>query len=572
MGDNTMAAAPDQLLTVYPLSAGWLAALRASYGRDFHVTSVSSLRNLGGFALLKALRGIKCEHLLIPLEDENSLALLPILKLLAAVSAAKSIILIKPNHQREMLSRWHIIGDGVRFGLASLACGLAALQAWRELRRLRSQARVVPLASKHESQGTSVLYLKTNLWFGIKAGGSVGHIAGVVNGLQNLGHKVHFASAEPPIMVSEEVALIAIDPPQTYGLPYELNHYRFQGRFQAELQRKTKLSDYGLIYQRLSAANYLGAVLAAQYRLPLVVEYNGSEVWIARHWGRPLQFDKLAELAEEVMLKHAHLVVTISEVLKEELIARGVPVHRIVLYPNCIDPNHFNPQRYSEDDRQALRQKYQIDPKAMLIGFLGTFGQWHGAEMLAQTIAELWQEEREWLAKHKVHFLLVGDGLRMGEVKRILAEAGANDIVTLTGLVAQAEAPLYLAATDILTAPHVPNQDGTRFFGSPTKLFEYMGMGKAIVAANLEQIGEILTPCLVADNLPTAAPIDSDPSLAVLFTPGDKPAFKQALKFMVERENWRIHCGKNAATIAHTRYSWQNHVEAIMTGLKSALK
>ena len=38
----------------------------------------------------------------------------------------------------------------------------------------------------------------------------------------------------------------------------------------------------------------------------------------------------------------------------------------------------------------------------------------------------------------------------------------------------------------------MPNPDGTPFFGSPTKLFEYMAMGKGIVASDLEQIGEVL--------------------------------------------------------------------------------
>ena len=49
-----------------------------------------------------------------------------------------------------------------------------------------------------------------------------------------------------------------------------------------------------------------------------------------------------------------------------------------------------------------------------------------------------------------------------------------------------------LACSDVCVSPHVPNPDGTPFFGSPTKLFEYMGLGKAIVASDLDQIGEVI--------------------------------------------------------------------------------
>ena len=48
------------------------------------------------------------------------------------------------------------------------------------------------------------------------------------------------------------------------------------------------------------------------------------------------------------------------------------------------------------------------------------------------------------------------------------------------------------ATSDVLVSPHVANADGTPFFGSPTKIFEYMGLGKPIVASDLNQIGEVI--------------------------------------------------------------------------------
>ena len=50
--------------------------------------------------------------------------------------------------------------------------------------------------------------------------------------------------------------------------------------------------------------------------------------------------------------------------------------------------------------------------------------------------------------------------------------------VIFTGPVEHGEVPALLDACDILASPHVPLTDGSEFFGSPTKLFEYMAMGK----------------------------------------------------------------------------------------------
>jgi len=72
----------------------------------------------------------------------------------------------------------------------------------------------------------------------------------------------------------------------------------------------------------------------------------------------------------------------------------------------------------------------------------------------------------------------------MQSIRTLLSDPDVAARCTLTGLVPQAEAPAYVAAADILLSPHVDNPDGSRFFGSPTKLFEYMAMAKPIIASD----------------------------------------------------------------------------------------
>jgi glycosyltransferase involved in cell wall biosynthesis len=283
-----------------------------------------------------------------------------------------------------------------------------------------------------------------------------------------------------------------------------------------------------------------------------------------------MRFQKLAEMAEEAMLRHAHLVVTISEVLRDELIERGVEPTRIVCYPNCIDPLVFDPSRFSQHECNALRARYGIAVDSTVLAFIGTFGQWHGTEILAEAIAYLYRKKRQWLADHKVHFLLVGDGLKMPQVRAVIEEVRASEVCSLSGLVPQEEAAIHLAAADILVSPHVPNPDGTRFFGSPTKLFEYMALGKGIVASNLGQIGDVLAPGLNAGILPAGNPSPGSPELAVLCEPGNVDELIKGMQFLVERRNWRGHLGRNSRQRAMEKYTWDHHVRFILDGLNEA--
>jgi glycosyltransferase involved in cell wall biosynthesis len=302
----------------------------------------------------------------------------------------------------------------------------------------------------------------------------------------------------------------------------------------------------------------------------LVVEYNGSEVWIAKNWARSLRHRELAALAEDALLRHAHLVVTVSDVLRDDLEARGVPAERIAWYPNCVDPEVFSPDRFSSADRARIRASYGIAPSSVVVGFIGTFGPWHGSEVLARAIRLIAEEHAGWLERRRPHFLLVGDGARLPEVRRILGRL-VGEIVTITGLVPQEAAALHLSAADILVSPHVANEDGTRFFGSPTKLFEYMASGRAILASELDQIGTVLRPALDVRHLPSGPPEPGSPFVAVLSRPGSPEELVDGIRFLVDQPEWRSALAANARSLVLSKYTWRHHVDAVLDGLSAVV-
>ena len=143
-----------------------------------------------------------------------------------------------------------------------------------------------------------------------------------------------------------------------------------------------------------------------------------------------------------------------------------------------------------------------------------------------------------------------------GEVMRLRCTAcdfthWNNPTPVLAGIVPQAEGPRYLAACDILASPHVPNPDGTPFFGSPTKLFEYMAMGKGIVASDLDQVGEILEHGRAAQ----------------MTVPGSVDSLVEGLRLLIDDPARREALGAEARRVAVERHSWREHTRRIIQAL-----
>ena len=147
---------------------------------------------------------------------------------------------------------------------------------------------------------------------------------------------------------------------------------------------------------------------------------------------------------------------------------------------------------------------------------------------------------------------MVGDGVTMPQVKNEIEFFRIADNVIFTGMVPQEEGPKYLAACDILVSPHVPNSDGTPFFGSPTKLFEYMAMGKGIVASDLDQIGEVL----------------QHDHTARLVKPGDAESLMHGLKSLIDNPETRKRLGEAARREVVAKYTWKEHTRKIIEKLK----
>jgi glycosyltransferase involved in cell wall biosynthesis len=398
------------------------------------------------------------------------------------------------------------------------------------------------------NRSAPVLYLRTDLSFGVRAGGSVGHIAGVLNALTR--------SSGPPILVTTapvptlrpDTEQHLIETPEAFWNFRELPALALNDVVVNEALRAANARDVSLVYQRYSVHNYAGLRLARRLRVPFVLEYNGSEVWMSRHWGRRLKYETLADRIELLNARSADLVVVVSRAMRDELIARGIDAGRILVNPNGVDTDRYTPAL----DDAAIRRRYGLAGKTV-VGFISTFQPWHGAEVLAAAFTRLIHERPE--LRDSLRLLMVGDGPGLTLAKRIVSDGGVDDLVVFTGLVEQRDGPEHLAACDILASPHVPNADGSPFFGSPTKLFEYMAMGKAIVASDLDQIGDVLRHGETAWMVP----------------PADAGALTEGMARLIGDPALRAKLGDAARHEVLSRYTWRIHVQRMLDALDARL-
>ena len=91
-----------------------------------------------------------------------------------------------------------------------------------------------------------------------------------------------------------------------------------------------------------------------------------------------------------------------------------------------MNPNGVDPERYSPAvDGTAVRRRHGLEGRRV-VGFIGSFGRWHGAEVLADAFGRLLARRPEW--RDSVRLLMIGDGATMPQVRASLERHGAHAI------------------------------------------------------------------------------------------------------------------------------------------------
>jgi glycosyltransferase involved in cell wall biosynthesis len=412
--------------------------------------------------------------------------------------------------------------------LACVRIGLWLFQAWLKLgREPESPAASLDLAYLYPSQaGLNV------------PGGALTHVTGFLSGMAQERARVAVLAGEPietgfelhHIMGSHRLHLFR----ETAALSFNFRFIVAARRLLMELRPR-------LLYQRHGRFMFAGAVLSRLLGIPFTLEYNGSEQWIASHWD-PARFAPWLRLCEAASVRAASLMVVVSNALKQELVEAGVPEERILVNPNAVDPTRFHPGCGGSE----LRHDLGFRAADVVVCFVGSFSYWHGVGVLEQAIRSLLDVTQP--SQTPLKFLLVGDGPLAPQLRHALEPHVRTGQAIFTGAIPHESVRVYLDAADILVSPHVPMPDNHPFFGSPTKLFEYMAMGKAIAASALDQIAEVL----------------EHGRTALLVAPGDSVEFVAAIRRLAADPPLRAELGRNARATALARHTWRQNAGRVL--------
>jgi len=361
--------------------------------------------------------------------------------------------------------------------------------------------------------------------------GQAVHIEELIAGLRALGHEVRVVAP-----VNRNETAMGADVGWVHWLKktapramYELLELAYSLVAYRALARAVREFAPDVIYERYNLFLLSGLMIKRRFGLPLLLEVNAPLVHERSRFGG-LSLVHLARWSEGRVWRGADHVLPVTRVLAGYVSSYGVPDERVTVISNGVNLAHFEAALSTEAAKESLGLSHRL-----VLGVTGFVRDWHGIDRVIHWMAEPG-------VPPEVHLLVVGDGPARADLERLAAKCHIAHRVTFTGVVSREKMPSYVAAFDVALQPAVVA------YASPLKLFEYLALGKAIIAPRQANLEEVLV----------------DGGNALLFDPEEPNGLGAALGRLVANRDLRDALGAGARRSIHEQaLTWLDNAKRV---------
>ncbi|MGD7003630.1 glycosyltransferase [Corynebacterium halotolerans] len=225
------------------------------------------------------------------------------------------------------------------------------------------------------------------------------------------------------------------------------------------------------------------AKAAQRLGIPWVYEIRGEleSTWLSKQpdylqeRAVASEFYRLARRQEAACARAADAVVTLSEIVKRQFVARGVSGEDIHVIPNAIDQRDLN----REFDRSAIRAELGL-PDISLVGTVTSVVDYEGIDTLIRALLHL---------PDSVEALIVGDGTARPGLEDLVRELGLDSRVHFVGRKPQEDIWKWYATLDVFVVPRKDLQ--VCRVVTPIKALMAQALEVPVVASDLPALREV---------------------------------------------------------------------------------
>lgn len=186
------------------------------------------------------------------------------------------------------------------------------------------------------------------------------------------------------------------------------------------------------------------------------------------------------------------------------------------------------------------KYNFKVSPEQTVIGYAGNTRPWQGLDFLLDCFNDL---DSNYPNKYRLALLLNGS---------VKEEWRNCENITILPPVTYSEVPTFLASCDCLVIPREDSYVNRVSF--PSKLIEYMSMGKPVVASKTSDMHKIITH---SEN-------------GLLFEPGIKDDFLEKVESLHEVKIFE-NISRNSREIVLSKYSWETQIDKFLAELRKTI-